>query len=399
LREAGIEVDEGPLHIPVAVGLVLPDGREALPEGTRVLSLTKTTQDFVFDNIDAKPVPSLLRFFSAPVVLDFTQSAHDLAHLMAHDSDPVNRWEAGQRLATQILLDGVDPQSYIDAVRVLLANKVGAGETAALVAETLVLPAEQELAEATVARGRTIDPERIHADRISLRQRLASELRADFERVWNVLAPVEPYAPEGEQLGRRALRNQCLAYLAESAPDYLHAQVVPRLLAQFRQADNMTDVMAALGALANCAVPEREVALAEFYDKWRHETLVVDKWLQVQATSRLPDTPDRVRQLLDHPGFDIKVPNKVYALVRAFCFANPRHFHAADGRGYALAADVITRLQGSNPQVASRIARSFDRWRQFDANRQAHARSALERIRDIDGLAPDVGEVIARALT
>jgi aminopeptidase N len=399
LQEAGITIDEGPLHIPVAVGLVLPDGRDALPEGTRVLSLTQAEQQFVFEHIEAPPVPSLLRFFSAPVALDFTQSATDLAHLMAHDSDPVNRWEAGQRLATQVLLDGLDAAPYIEAVRKLLNNpQVGAGDTAALIAETLVLPAEQELAEAFAARGETIDPERIHTARVALRQRLAHELRADFERVWAALAPTTPYAPDGEQVGRRALRNQCLGYLAESDAEYLRSGVLPRLLTQFRSANNMTDVMAALAALANCAVPERDLALAEFYSKWQHETLVVDKWLQVQATSRLPDTPARVRALLDHPGFDIQVPNKVYALVRAFCGANPRYFHAADGSGYRLAAEVITRLQQTNPQVAARIARSFDRWRQFDAGRQAHAKAALQQLRAIDDLASDVGEVVARAL-
>jgi aminopeptidase N len=160
----------------------------------------------------------------------------------------------------------------------------------------------------------------------------------------------------------------------------------------------MTDVMAALSTLANLDVPERDAALAAFYDKWKDEALVVDKWLQVQSTSRLPGTAQRVRELMQHAAFDIRNPNKVYALVRAFCGANPRHFHAADGSGYQLAADVIIELQAMNPQVASRIARSFDRWRQFDAVRQGHARAALERIQSCDALAKDVAEVIGNAL-
>ena len=148
----------------------------------------------------------------------------------------------------------------------------------------------------------------------------------------------------------------------------------------------------------NLDLPERETALADFYAHWQHEALVVDKWLSVQATSRLPGTAARVRALMQHPAFDLKNPNRVYALIRGFCGANPRHFHAADGSGYALAADVISELQAMNPQVASRIARSFDRWRQFDAGRQAHARAALERIAAVEGLAKDVAEVVGNAL-
>jgi aminopeptidase N len=156
--------------------------------------------------------------------------------------------------------------------------------------------------------------------------------------------------------------------------------------------------MAALAALANLDLPERETALADFYTRWQTEALVIDKWFSVQATSRLPDTVAHVRALMQHPAFDLKNPNRVYALIRGFCGANPRHFHAADGSGYALAADVISELQAINPQVASRIARSFDRWRQFDAGRQAHARAALERIAAIEGLANDVAEVVGNAL-
>jgi aminopeptidase N len=268
----------------------------------------------------------------------------------------------------------------------------------ALAAEALVLPAEQVLAEEVAARGQTIDPEAIHLARINLRRHLAETLRERFEATWAALAPTEAYAPDGPQAGRRALRNLCLAYLAESEAGYLNTAVLPRLLAQCENGGNMTDVIAALGTLANLDLPERDQALDAFYDKWKHEALVVDKWLQVQATSRLPGTDVRVRKLMHHPAFDLKNPNKVYALVRAFCGANPRHFHALDGSGYQLAADVILELQAMNPQVASRIARSFDRWRQFDTIRQGHARAALERIQACEGLAKDVAEVIGNAL-
>ena len=405
LQEAGLAIDEGPLHIPVAVGLVLPDGSDALPEQTRVVSLTAATQSFVFDNVAAPPVASLLRGFSAPVHLDFEQTDAELAHLMAHDSDAFNRWEAGQRLASRVLLAGIAaggagtgwiPAAYVAAVARVLDD--GLSGDPALAAEALVLPAEQVLAEEMAGRGQPIDPEAIHLARLALRRHLAAALRDKFEAVWQALAPTAPYMPEGAQVGSRALRNLCLGYLAESETGYLKASVMPRLLAQIDCAGNMTDVIAALGTLANLDLPQRDAALSSFHERWRDEALVVDKWLQVQSTSRLPGTTARVRELMRHPAFDIRNPNKVYALVRAFCAANPRHFHAADGEGYRLAADVIIELQAMNPQVASRIARAFDRWRQFDAGRQGRARAALERIKSCPGLAPDVAEVVGNAL-
>jgi aminopeptidase N len=409
LQEAGLAIDDGPLHIPVAVGLVLPDGSDALaaqfPNGTRVVSLTETTQSFSFDDIPAAPVASLLRGYSAPVHLDFAQTEAELAHLMAHDSDPVNRWEAGQRLASRVLLAGIAaggagtdwiPAAYVSAVARLLDD--GLTGDPALAAEALVLPAEQVLAEEVAASGRAIDPDAIHLARLALRRHLAAVLRDRFESVWQALAPTAPYAPDGAQVGRRALRNLCLAYLAESDTAYLKAAVLPRLTAQLEGAGNMTDVIAALGSLANLDLPERETALAAFFERWQGEALVVDKWLQVHSTSRLPGTAQRVRELMRHAAFDIRNPNKVYALVRAFCAANPRHFHGADGEGYRLAADVVIELQAMNPQVASRIARCFDSWRKFDDVRQAHARAALERIQSCPDLARDVAEVVGNAL-
>ncbi len=414
LAESGQAIVEGTLHIPVALGLVLPNGNdaplklagEAKAGGTtRVLSLTEPSQTFVFEDIPAAPVASLLRDFSAPVQLEFEQTDAELAHLMAHDTDAFNRWEAGQRLATRVLLAGIAqggagsdwiPDAFVAACgRVLDAGLAG---DPALAAEALNLPAEAVLAEAVVSLGQSIDPEAIHAARVALRRHLAARLREAFESTWTALAPTTAYAPDGAQVGQRALRNACLGYLAESDAGYLQAAVVPRLIAQLTAGGNMTDEIAALATLANLDLAESEAALADFYTRWQNEALVIDKWFGVQATSRLPGTAARVRTLMQHPAFDLKNPNRVYALIRGFCGANPRHFHAFDGSGYALAADVISELQAINPQVASRIARSFDRWRQFDAGRQAHARAALERIAAIEGLAKDVAEVVGNAL-
>ena len=433
LAESGQPIVEGVLHIPVAVGLVLPDGTDAdlnlvglndvgrqhladaadqanphvgkvLPTHTapttRVLSLTEPTQTFVFERVPAAPVASLLRNFSAPVRLDFEQTDLELAHLMAHDSDAFNRWEAGQRLATRVLLagiavngqgDGWIPHNFIDACARVLDD--GLNGDAALAAEALALPSETVLADTVAAAGGVIDPDAIFAARLALRRALAQALRPRLEAAWHALAPTRDYAPDGEQVGRRSLRNTCLAYLADAAP----AEIAPRLVAQIQTGGNMTDVAAALATLAQLDVPERARALAAFYDKWKDEALVVDKWLAIQATAR-PTTAATVRELMRHPAFDLKNPNRVYALIRGFTGGNPRAFHAADGTGYALAADVIDELQAINPQVASRIARSFDRWRAFDAGRQAHARAALERIAAVEGLAKDVAEVVGNAL-
>jgi aminopeptidase N len=421
LREAGLPVEEAPLHIPVALGLVLPDGRDAplQLEGeaatdatpgatTRVLSLTQAEQTFVFENIAEEPAASLLRGFSAPVHLDFEQSDATLAHLMAHDSDPYNRWEAGQRLATRVLLAGISaneesndwiPEALYAAFERVLETGV-AGDPA-LAAEALILPAEQVLAEEMAGQGRIIDPDAIHRARLQLRRRLAVRLRQRFEAVWTQLTPHEAYSPDAAQAGRRALRNVCLGYLAELDGDDLRRDVLPRLLAQLANGNNiggnMTDVMAALGALAQLDLPERQTALDEFYARWQNEALVVDKWLSVQATSRLPDTARRVAELMQHPAFDPKNPNKVYSLVRGFA-NNPRHFHAADGSGYQLLAGFIVELQALNPQVAARLARAFDRWRQFDAPRQDHARAALQHIAGCENLAKDVAEIVGNAL-
>ena len=390
--------DDAPTLIPIRVALFAENG-DLLPGTERTLHLTATTQSFVFNDIAAEPVPSLLRDFSAPVVLDFDYTPEQLTLLLAHESDPFNAWEAGQRLASTLILDAtaaiaagqapVWPASFIDAARRLLQTQASRG--AAFVAEALTLPGESTLAEAMAI----VNPDALHAARNGLRKHLAEQLEGELTGLYTALAQNAPYAPSSEQAGRRALRNLCLSYLAE-----LDTPETRRLAMQhFRQADNMTDQFAALSVLANIIddCPERQEALNEFYGRWQHEALVVDKWLQVQSTSRRPDTLRTVTTLTAHPAFDIGNPNKIYALIRAFG-ANLARFNAADGSGYAFIADQVIALHDRNPQVASRLARCFDRWKKFDAGRQAHACQALERIRDHAGLSRDVLEVVTRAL-
>jgi aminopeptidase N len=394
-----------PMHIPIALGLIGPDGRE-LPlrlegeparAGTdRVLSLRQPEERWVFVDVPARPVPSLLRRFSAPVNLVYDYAESDLTHLMAHDTDAFNRWEAGQRLALAIVLRGVAalqagrtvavPPAFLEAARRVLA---GAALDPAFAAEALVLPAESYVAEQLDV----VDPDAIHGARNGLRRALAQTLRAELLAAYRSFATPGPYSPDAQSAGRRSLRNLALGYLMELAD----AEITALCVRQFDSADNMTDRMAALAALVNSDVPERAGALDRFYAGWKHEPLVVDKWLAVQAGSRRPDTLERVKALLGHEAFDLRNPNKVFALIRGFC-ANQVRFHAADGAGYAFAAERILELDPLNPQIAARLARAFDRWRKFDAGRQAHARAALERIGNASGLSKDVAEVVTKAL-
>jgi aminopeptidase N len=361
-----------------------------------VLSITEPAQTFRFTGVAAAPVPSLLRGFSAPAILEFDYSDADLVHLMANDSDAFNRWEAGQRLALNILLRGIRahrdglacefPQGFVDACGGLLAQ---AAQDPAFTAETLALPSEAYIAE----QMDVVDPDAIHAVRRALRRHLAQSLKGELLATYQAFAPARPYSPDAASAGQRALKNLSLSILMELEDDAVRALC----LRQFDHADNMTDRMAALTTLSNSDWSERAGALERFYTHWQDEPLVVDKWLAVQASSRLPGTPAEVRRLTRHPAFDLKNPNKVYALIRTFC-ANQLHFHAADGAGYAFAADQILALDRLNPQIAARIARAFDRWRKFDPARQALAHAQLERIRAAEELSTDTLEVVSKSL-
>jgi len=401
------QAEKRPLHIPFAVGLVAADGSDvplrlagekAASGGTRVLSLTEPEQTYTFVDVATAPVPSLARGFSAPIVLDFDYTEAQLTHLVAHDSDSFNRWEAGQRLAVGLILRGVAarqagqafsaPAAFVAAFRRVLGD---ASRDPAFAAEALALPSESYVGEQMAV----VDPDAIHAVRVSLRRQLAGALRDELLATYRAMANPGRFSPDATAAGRRALRNLCLGYLMELEDD---GEIVALCAAQFSGADNMTDAMAALTALANADVPQREDALASFHARWRHEALVLDKWFAVQAMSRLPGALGRVKALMAHADFDIRNPNRARSVTGSFCHFNPVHFHAADGSGYGFLADCVIQLDALNPQVASRLARSMDRWKKFDGVRQGHARAALERIRDAEGLSKDVTEVVTRAL-
>ena len=365
---------------------------------TRVLSLTKPEQRFDFVDVPARPVPSLARNFSAPVIVKYDYDERALTHLMAHDADPFNRWEAGQRLATALMLRGVEdvragrefnvPESFIEAFRDVLAS---AHRDPAVAAEALSLPSEIFIAE----QMDVVDPDSIHNVRNRLARKLAEQLRHELLATYRADTVPGPYSPDAASAGKRSLRNLCLAYLMETGT----ADACDLVYEQFSSADNMTDSLAALRVLADFDCGERTRALESFYERWKDEPLVVDKWLGVQAISRLPGTLDEVKRLTAHPAFSILNPNKVYALLGSFSAGNHVRFNAADGSGYAFVADQVIALDALNPQVAARITRAFDRWKKLDARRQRHARAALERIRDTPGLSKDVAEIVTKGLT
>ena len=396
-----------PFHVPVAVGLLGPDGSDlplqlageasASEERTRVLELCEREQQFTFTGLSERPVPSVLRGFSAPVKVEHERSRDELAFLMAHDSDSFNRWDAGQTLARDVLLDLVDAvqanrpleldQRLPDALRAVLTDDELDGSLKAL---ALRLPEERLLGQEM----QVVDPVAIHEAREFARAEVARQLRAEFESTYERCAPDGAYRLDRASIDRRALRNCSLSYLCCLG----EGEGAALAWKQYSSADNMTEVQAALVMLAALESPERKQALAEFYERWSGDPLVLDKWFQIQASSSHPQTNARVRELVEHPDFTLKNPNRVRAVAGGFGRLNPLHFHAASGAGYEFLGDLVMQLDGVNPQVASRIVAPFNDMRRFDAARQDLMRAQLERIAGREGLSKDVFEIVQRAL-
>jgi aminopeptidase N len=402
----GQQEKKEPFHIPLALGLLdrngydLPlqlEGEEEATPGTRVLSLRQKEETFCFINITEAPVPSLLRNFSAPVRLTTDLDDDDLAFLMARDNDPFNRWEAGQQLATRLLLRQIEALGrgetpvldplLISAFRELLRDH---DADRALLALALTLPSETYLAEQMPV----IDPWAIHQVREFFRQQLASELRELFFAAYTGAQEEGSYSIDPAAVGQRALKNLALSYLMTLDDPEMRRQC----LGQFKRADNMTDVIAALGALAQSETEEGTLALEEFYRQWKNDPLVLDKWLTLQSTSKRTDTLAEVRRLLGHPAYNGKNPNKVRALVGAFCQGNPARYHDLSGEGYAFCAEQILALDPVNPQVAARLAGALSNWRRFDPKRQAMMKKELEQIASVAGISRDVYEIVSKSL-
>ncbi len=398
--------DKLPFHVPFAVGLVDADGRdiplrlegEAAPLGTtRVLDVREARQSFRFAGVDAPPVPSLLRGFSAPVRVEYPYTGDELAFLAAHDSDAVNRWDAAQRCyANAILALAGDagrgaplalPRPLVRVVGALLDDLAS---DPALLALALTPP---DLGYLATLRER-IDVDGIVAAREFVVRDLARTLRAGFERTYAARRVRAPYAPTPAQAGARRLANACLRYLAGTGDAAGRALAV----AHFDAADNMTDTFAALAALRDGTSAERDALFARFEAKWRDEPLVLDKWFALEATAARDDALARVRALLGHPRFNTRNPNRVRSLVGAFALRNFPRFHAADGGGYAFAADQVLALDATNPQLAATVAGAFNLWKRFAEPRRGLMQAALQRIAAAPGLSPDVTETVTRTL-
>ena len=394
------------LHIPVVIGLLGADGHDLplLAERSlkqapteKVLHVRKAEQIYTFTGLDLRPVPSLLRGFSAPVHLQYDYSDDDLRFLLLHDSDPFNRWEAGQRLFIKTLLALVDdlragrPLIFEPTMETVVAGILDPGfhEDKSFVAQMLTLPGEEYLAELVTE----IEVDAIHGAREFVRQELGLRLREQWLVTFDANRTPPPYRYDPVLAGQRRLKSLCLNYLlAAPAPD-----LVRLCLGQFQEADNMSDEVAALGVLVHAGSEEAPAALAAFYDKWQGEALVLDKWFGLQATAPLSSTLDQVKALTRHPAFNIKNPNKVRALIGAFA-SNPVCFHAKSGAGYEFLADQILGLDPMNPHIAARLTGRFATWRRHTPERQALIHAQLLRIKSQAGLSKGVYEVVARTL-
>jgi aminopeptidase N len=398
--------EKEPFHIPLAVGLLNSRGTdmELSVNGkkmgtTVVLDVKEGEQAFVFEDIREKPIPSLLRGFSAPVKLHYDYTEDELRFLLAHDADPFNRWEAGQRLSCRLLLrliadrqQGKELQlddGFIVVFQGLLARESEIDP--AFLAELLMLPSEKYLGEQLAV----IDVEAIHQVRQFVRRTLAATLRDYFIELYHANTSMAPYSYDQQSAGKRSLKNIALAYLMQNDDK----AVMDMCLGQFEQSGNMTDVLAALQSIVhNPDCPERKSVLVSFYSEWQRDSLVLDKWFSLQATAPLPQTLDEVKSLVDHPAFSLKNPNKVRSLIGAFCGSNQICFHEKSGAGYRFLADQVLAIDRFNHQIAARMLAPLSRWQRFDASRQNFMCRQLERILASSELSKDVYEVASKSL-
>ncbi|MBO0741174.1 MAG: aminopeptidase N [Hyphomicrobiaceae bacterium] len=394
-----------PLHIPVRLGLLGGNGQDlalTLGSGARlengVIELTKRTETFHFKDVPSRPVPSLLRSFSAPVNLTLGLSDGDLAFLMANDSDLYNRWQAAQDFATRVLLAAVKalraggrpikPDAFVAALGVTLADD---GLDPGYRAQFMFLPSESELARVI---GRDVDPLAIHNARKGLRKAIGSALGDKLVEIYRRYWVKGAYSPAPEAAGKRALRNAALAYLTCRG----RPEDVARVAAHFAQARNATDEVSALSILSELRSPERSKAFEIFYQRWKGDHLVIDNWFAYQATAPLASALATVVRLTKHPLFSIKNPNKVRALIGAFATGNPVNFNRPDGRGYAFLAERVLEIDAFNPQVAARLLSAFRSWKALEPERRRNARKALQRIAQARPLSTDVVEIVGKML-
>ena len=390
-----------PFVIPVAAALFDHQGH-LLPGSERLIVLHDAQTEVVFDGIDSAPIASLLRGFSAPVILEQPLSDDDLRVLLAHDTDPFNRWEAGQQLMLRRALAAVRTDSLVhepldaDTLQALRAVLRHPALDPAFKELALTLPAQTYIAEQLDE----VDPQRIHAVREAMRAQLAHALHDDWIWAFETHQDSGAYQPDAASAGRRALAGLALHMLCLAARDNGNPVWPGKTYQRFKDATNMTDRYQALSALVSAGHELAERALALFHERFRDEELVLDKWfaLQAGAPDRGGDVLPRVQALLQHPDFHLRNPNRARSLIGTYCHANPAAFHRADGAGYAFWRDRVLEIDAFNPQVAARLARALDRWKKLAEPYRTQARAALQAVAAHEPLSADVREVISRAL-
>ncbi|MFL6798325.1 MAG: aminopeptidase N [Xanthobacteraceae bacterium] len=396
---------KSPMVIPLAVGLLDRNGNDApltLQDGTPVLrgvlTIREPAETFTFRDVNAQPIPSLNRGFSAPIKLVANLSPEQLRMLAARDNDPFNRWQAMQSLATRLLVENTaahssggtaaHPEGLLEAMASVVAD--GSLEPA-FMALMLALPSEADIAREI---GRGIDPEAIFAARSALRASIGGHLAGPLFDHYRRLSEPVPYNPDAAGAGRRALRNTCLDLLVATG----RSDAIALAARQYTDADNMTDRMAGLSALSLHDVPERTAALDDFYVRYAGDPLIIDKWFTVQATIPEASTLDLVKKLTRHSAFSFANPNRVRALIGSFALGNQREFNRVDGAGYDFVVDTVLVLDPKNPQVAARLLGALKSWRVLEAGRRVQAEAALRRVQTAKALSPDVKDIVERAL-
>ena len=394
-----------PLHIPLRFGLVGPNGADIdyqLATGARiehdVIHLTEPSQTIVFHNVASPPVPSLFRGFSAPIRLSIDLPQHELLFLLRTDADPFNRWQAAQMLANRRLIAAtaatrkgerppVDP-ALIDAFGEVAENDA---LEPAFRAQVLQLPGEADIAREI---GRDVDPQAIATARNRMRAEIGRRLGQRLAALVDRYTEPRPFSPDAAAAGKRALANTALDLLVMGGERDAIARVVTRC----RDADNMTDRLSALAILTQAALPERQAALDAFYDRYRDDPLVLDKWFALQATVPAAETLDHVKSLQQHPAFSPTNPNRIRSLIGAFASGNQTQFNRPDGAAYEFLADFVLDLDRRNPQTAARLLVSFRSWRALEEGRRARAEHALRRVAAAENLSADTRDIVTRTL-
>jgi aminopeptidase N len=398
-----------PLFVPLRIGLIGSNGQDMdldLARGQQirdgVLAVTKTSQTFVFRNVPSRPVPSLLRGFSAPINVTIDLKDSDLAFLMMHDADHFNRWQAASRFASRSMLKAVNRRASADGSSAIAAE-AGARYAAALSAalqdstldaaykaELLRLPAASDIAR---EKGENVDPARIDSIHRSFSREVAASLGGLLEETY-AAAPAGPFSPDAQSAGHRALRNAALTLLVARGG----RADLNRLYKHYETATNMTDAAHALNLIATTGGTRRDTVLEHFHDRWQNDHLVIDMWFAAQAQSPRADTLDRVRSLTRHPLFKLAAPNKVRALIGTFAMANPVQFNRPDGAGYAFVTNTVLAVDRLNPQISARLLSAFRSYRALERRRQALARAALQNVADAPNVSRDAREIVARML-